>query len=351
LIIEGQIQPRIVYTRREGKVTGRDRSEGGFEMRRTKIGLKGNVWDKNLSYQIKFAFDRYGGEGLLEQAWIAYKIPNCVTIKVGQFKGAFLHEETVSSSAQIAAERSSVNEFFTLDYIQGVQASCKKGCASVALALHSGREQDNTSFSTDASDVGATLRADFLLCGDWNQFKDFAVWSTDKSGALIGIAFDFASIERDHSAARNVDHYYQYTADLSVECYPFSGYAAFVGRTATTDNGSGLQGEIKQYGAVAQGSIMVCKDKVDLFGRWEWIEGDGFGELGDETNESIPSGVEDAAQIYVVGGNLYFKKHGNKITIDMMFAPEGVIKSESGAGTLSTDDMMWVFRVQWQLLF
>ncbi|MHC4992220.1 MAG: porin, partial [Planctomycetota bacterium] len=122
LNIEGQLQVRFVYNHQEtasGSSTDGDR--WGFENRRTKLKFSGHVVDPSWQYLVQGAFDRDGGEFVLEDVEISKDLGNGWAVRFGQFKGPFMREELTSSKRQLAVERSLVNEAFNQDRTQGVE--------------------------------------------------------------------------------------------------------------------------------------------------------------------------------------------------------------------------------------
>ncbi len=120
LQIGGQIQFRYVYNRRQGDPTGSN-DTSGFEVRRAKIKLKGHVFDPSWKYELSGAYDRDGGSLELEDAIITKELNDNWFVRLGQFKAPFLREELVSSTAQLAVDRSLVNEEFNQDRSKGVE--------------------------------------------------------------------------------------------------------------------------------------------------------------------------------------------------------------------------------------
>lgn len=354
LQIEGQIQGRYTYTYRDGAAAdGLDEGEGGFLIRRAKVGFMGHILDPSLTYKLKAGFERSEGPLILEEAYLKYSPDKTHYVQFGQYKTPFLREELVSSARQLAVERSAVNELFTIDYAQGVTVGgrydLKPGLAW-SLSLHDGREQDNTNFDEDSTEFAVAGRIEGLLAGTWKQFDDFQAWKGDPLGVLVGVGADYAQMDHGSGTTSNLRDYLAYTADLSVEASPFNAFVAFVGRHGQMDGSAG--GGVNQLGLVAQAGVFVIPDKVDIFARYEYIDYDGFGEFGHKTDPVSAVTAKDEVSVYTVGLNYYLKKHHLKFTVDVMWAPDGIRAGESGAGTLpSAERDEVVARVQVQLLF
>lgn len=363
LKFDGHLQTRYIFNHSDG-TTG-DVNESGFQQRRAKIGFAGHVYDPALTYKLKAGFERSGGAFILEEAWLRYAFCENYFVQVGQFKGPFLHEELVSSTKQLTAERSNVNEFFTLDYSQGVAVGAVYNNWNWTLMVHDGREADNVDFAADSTDLAVAGRVEYLVAGSMKQFDDFVPWSKDPGfGVMVGGAVDYENGEGGTGSAFDWEHMVQYTGDISVEMFPFGFYFAYVGRTVEYDPGQGPalsagSDDAHQWGLVAQGSIFLVADKWDVFVRYEHLDYDAIMELtGTGSVTPLPPAVTtvagDTQDIYTFGTNYYFKKHNLKATLDLQWAPDGIRAGESGSGNVTSNadkDDQLVGRAQIQLVF
>lgn len=358
-----RIQFRLVANQADGAGTPgapTDKSESGFEMRRTRLKLYGHAFRPELRYYVETEFNRNGGALILKQSWIAYDLNDRHFLQVGLFKSNFLHEEQVSDGSQATVERSNMNEFFTLDYSEGVQIGGTYKGARWWVAVHDGRENETTGFPGDTTEFGANGRFAFRPAGTGKQFKDFAAWSSDPFGLQIGVGIDYEKGETGSNGGANWDYMINYTADVSLELHPFSLFAAFAGRFVSHDLGAGglVGDDYSQSGFVAQASVFLRPDKWDVFARWEHIDFDGAAELTGKSNVAalgpLGTGVDDEQSILTVGTNYYFKKHKAKLTVDGLWAPDGIRQGESGGDNRTsnlTDDDQFGLRVQLQLQF
>ena len=360
LNFDGQVQARyILGTTDNGPGGATDVTDGtlsGFQIRRAKVGFSGNIYNKNLKYKIKAGFGRDGGGFALEEAYAQWNLDEGCYIKVGQFKGRFMHEELVSSSKQMAAERSGFNEYFTLDYTQGVELGGEINDQTTwSVVWHDGREVENVDVPDDATDFGIAGRIESALIGDAGRHKDFATWSKDMGESLlIGGGFDYELAETGAGpGAVDWDNFFQYTFDASYEVDGWSLYAAYAARTVEQAGGGP---DIDQKGYVVQVSKMIVPDKQDLFFRYEVVDTDNFPEITGGTMGITPEAfLEPKQTILTFGTNLYEHKHASKLTVDFSIAPDGIRRGESGAGNddfeTDTDEPFMMLRVQYQLLF
>lgn len=109
-----------------------------------------------------------------------------------------------------------------------------------------------------------------------------------------------------------------------------------------------------QIGFVVQGGIFIVPDKVELFGRYEWIDFDGvyYRNNGAGTQGGTANLVKDELGIFSAGINYYIHKHSAKLTLDAQYTFDPVPVSNSGGGLLSSsDDSQFVLRSQLQWSF
>jgi hypothetical protein len=338
-----------------------DESEAGFELRRARLKLYGHAYSPQITYQMEAEFNRNGGDLEIKQGWLAYDLDDRHTVKVGLFKSNFLHEEQVSDGRQLTAERSNVNEFFTLDYSEGLEISGEYLDLRWWAALHDGRENENTSFNGDTTEFAVNGRVELLRGGKWMQFKDFSAWSTDGYGVMIGFGLDYEQGEGGEGSAVNWKNMLNVTADVSLESYPLNFFGSVMMRQVQHDSGAaGTAGddEYTQTAFLVQAGLFLKKDTWDVFGRLEMIDFDGAGELTGRSNVAPlgPLGVtvDDNQSIFTFGTNYYYQKHKAKMTLDVFYAPKGIRQGELGANNRTSnlnDDQQIGLRAQWQLQF
>ncbi|MCA9295526.1 MAG: hypothetical protein KC983_03395 [Phycisphaerales bacterium] len=341
LKVNGQMQVRFNYNRRDTSAGGVDPSIHGFENRRTKLKFTGHVWDKTWQYAITGAFDRDGGTSggsfRLEDAFIKKQLENNTYVRMGQFKLPFAREELVSSSKQLLAERSLINEEFNQDFAQGIELGWTGEQVRVFAAFSDGFASRNSAALTmPISEYAFTGRAEVLLGGTWKQFDDFTSMpgSTNEVGVMLGGAAHY-QMDDYGTVATEVERF-TWTLDGSVEGDGWNAFASFTGNHLSSMGAM----DIDQYGVVVQGGLFI-NDKNELFARYEW---------GDDDSTS------DDLSVITVGMNSYYYKHNLKSTIDVGYALNEVAStwSSSSAGWRTTgvdEDGQLVVRAQLQLLF
>lgn len=349
-----------VIRTRTGPNSNREHFEG-FENRRTMISFDGHLFDPKFTYQVSLLLSDADtltsrGTAVLQNAWAAYEFADGWQVKLGQFKAPFLRDELVHSSKQLAVERSLITDLLTVDYTQGLQLGYNGELVGApiraAVMVHDGSFGANTPALVPDVDIAVAGRAEVLLAGSWEQFDDYATWSDDSFGLLVGAAIDWENSEGEtFPTAADV---LKWTADASVELPQVMGLNATAAITGRHLNGRerGLDGvsSSNQIAVLAQAGIFIIPDKADVFARAEWIDLDHQSFAGAEAVGP------DEITLYTIGGNYYFQRHAAKLTLDVIWAPDSTIAlrdanwSGNGFFASAADDQV-VIRGQFQFLF
>jgi hypothetical protein len=339
LNVGGQIQFRYIINWRDDEDGAVDELETGFQTRRTKLDFTGNIVNKDWTFRVLSSFDRDGGGAGLEEAFVQYRFGNGWNARWGQFKLPMLREELVSSSRQLAAERSVVNEFFTQDRSQGIELSYDQEDWRLALAFSDGLDSENTDFAGEGeeADYAFTGRFEYKFQGTWSRFADFTSRQGDDFASMLGAA---AHWQHNDTPGFTDTDLLQYTIDLSLEGDGWNAFGAFVGRYTDMDGADNLN----DMGFLAQAGYRFAPE-TELFARWDALIPD------DERGADL----EDLYNFITIGLNQYYAGHAAKATIDLVWALESTDDlglSETGLGLLgSSDDNELAIRLQFQLLF
>jgi phosphate-selective porin OprO and OprP len=314
----------------------------GFVLRRTKVGISGNVTD-NIKAKIKFAFDRDDGTASLENAYAQWKINDDISLRVGQFKQALLREENLSSSRQLATERSAMNETFNQDFSQGIEAHFGGDSWRGKVGFTDGFGTDSTAFSSSSeADYAFNGRFEFLL-GDaeWDQFKQFTSFRGATSGSMLGFAAAYQSAGDTNPSASMTTEMTTATVDYSHVNDGWNFYAAGVYRNM---DAPGLDAD--DYGIVVQGGVFLS-DQDELFARWDAVYSDDANAPADEDFNSI-----------TVGWNHYLvpESHAAKFTLDVKYyldeTTTSIVKTSDGHNLLAdSEDGQFAITAQMQIMF
>ncbi|MFW6336455.1 MAG: porin, partial [Phycisphaeraceae bacterium] len=344
--IGGQLQFRGITSVFTDDDASGNRDEFGLQIRRAKLTFDGHVADPRLTYHLKLSAKKDSGKQTLEEVTLGYDLGGGFGVVVGRHKLPFLRSEMISFTKQLAVERDSVTEFFTLDRAEKVQLHYKGDWLRGAVALSDGGDTDASDFGDDPVEIALTGRADVKLAGSWSQAKDITAWTDDELGLFLGVA---GHHERgDGNNDRDYD-YSAYTLDALFNYRGGSILAAFTHGFVDGDRNDGVANR-QPHGILVEGGYRVNK-KLEPFARWEYLDADAAG--------SSP------LQLVTAGANYYFRKHKVKFTADVVYLYEGSFDKSTdtigpgnqpfssglGLSEFATDEDMVVFRSQIQLLF
>lgn len=347
--IFGQIQFRYVWNSQDD-AAGRDTSLSGFQFRRAKLGVKGDVAE-GWGYKFVLATNRGTGPGggnvFTEDAYITYDFGGGWSMLAGTNKLPFARQEIVSSTRQVGVDRGLATEFFTLNRTDQFAVGYEADRYQATVAVSDGGNADFTGFAANSSnDPAVTGRVDWMVLGeDWGAGKDeFAGVASDALFVGGAVHYENATGATDPGLAWTLDTLYK-TGDLSLT-------AAVFGHHTTLAGGA----DVDQLGFYAQGDYKITSKK-DVFARWEFVDDDDAAGAG-----------TDPLQAITLGLNHHFNKRV-KLTSDVVWiyagdAPSaggsfinggatssGLGLSGTGFGAGSGHGDQVAFRMQLQLLF
>ena len=342
LNVSGQVQFRYMLNFRddEGGVT--DDFVPGFQTRRTKLTFAGDAFG-DFFYKVNGAFSRSTGAFGLEDAYVGIDLGDGWKARWGQFKEGFMREELVSSSRQLFADRSMVNEEFNQGRSQGIEFSYAADDWRFFGSFSDGFGSANTALGASPADWSFTARGEWLLSGDWKQFKDFTSGRGSEEAMMLGGALHY-EMGPDIGGA-DEQTILSYTGDFSWEGDGWNAFAAFVGRHI--EDAGGVSGaDFDTFGYVLQGGWYISDD-WELIARWDQFLNDSDAGPGDDFSTIS------------FGANHYIHGHAAKFTIDAQLYLDdiagtgGQITANEGIGYLGNgaEEDEFVIRAQFQLLF
>jgi len=281
-------------------------SEWSFENTRTKFILTGNVVSPEWFYKVEIEVaDRATGTGLLD-SYVGYDFGNNWKVRVGTFKPPLLREELMDSRYQLAVERSVVNYLYTIERTEGFAAD------------YYGDRFHFTGSLDNITDSEYTLRGEFLIEGDWDQFSDFSSVSGDRTAMMVGGAIHLQTGANDDRLL---------TLDFSGKFGGSSLFAAII----RADFGAAAGRDTT--GFVLQGGYRF-DDEWEGFARYEW------------SDFNVPD-----MSIFTVGITRYISGHHAKWTTDVGVALDPVPASDPVTGWSAGPEGQVVIRSQLQLVY
>ena len=334
--------------RESGKASGSDDLENGFENARIKGEVAGNLFTPDFTYDFRTS-NLHG----LENAYVQYKFADAWSIRAGQFKDDWSHEESVDSRYQMAADRSLMNQLIgggQTNYVQGVTLLWDGGGPlRAALTYHDGYDSLNTSFQDEGgngdvgvtpTDFGITARVEYAILGNYKGYDQFTANGNTDDLLVVGAGVDWSQ----GSSNDAVFH----TADIQWDPQAVKGlsmYAGYVG--LYRDFNDATDNDFYDWGVIAQAGYML-NNKWEVFGRYDYTDLD---------KDALPAGSESSVQEITAGVNYYMQTapwaiHNAKFTIDCSWLPNGCPVDESQLDFLASgshnDEI--VIRGQFQLL-
>tara|TARA_Y100000589_G_scaffold289688_1_gene291933 strand:+ start:441 stop:1982 length:1542 start_codon:yes stop_codon:yes gene_type:complete len=318
----------------EGSVLGEDGTRYGFENTTTRINLGGHVFD-DTEFFIEMGFgrtdpfhftadDQVFGSRLYE-AWVRHRLTDNIAIKAGIFKLPYTREFLVYEGLQLAVERSLIDYRFGLGRSQGVQLDVAMGPVRGQLAYTNGStalfslrglgENVVPPWAAYRADTewSVTGRLEWLLQGEWEQFRQFTSPTHEEFGMMIGVAGHGQSEERDRTSRNFRNTLYGVTADLSVDFGGASAFASIIYEHQLHPGGA-IQ-SIDYWGMVVQGS-MYLDPKWEVYARYEM-----GGPFRQDLDPPSAGGIDDqGVAIATVGFNYYIDGQDVKWTTDFGYA-------------------------------
>jgi hypothetical protein len=267
-----------------------------------------------------------------------------MALKAGQWKDNVYHEETISSSKQLAVDRSLLNELIAggqTDYVQGVSFiyAPKESPFRAEVAFHDGLDTDNTNFLDKMGgslglepNWGVSGRAEYLVQGGWKAYDDFTAMGNKESLLAFGGGFDYTEDGEFNGLLHTLDAQWENDNGLGL-------YAAYIG--VSRDLGGALD-SVYDWGVLIQGGYML-NPEWEVFARYDYTDID---------DDLVAAGDNDTYCEVTLGVNRYLfgAGHNCKLTLDLTYLPDGAPTDVEGIGVLSSGETEIVIRSQLQLL-
>jgi len=261
-------------------------------------------------------------------------------------------ERNLSGFAQLAVDRSLLDALIggaIIDRVQGVSLIYGgRGANSLRaeVAFHDGANSRNTNFQDtfdsstppdgidDRTDWGAAGRVEWKPFGDWKQYKDFSAIGNKTDLLVLGAAGNI-----DGAPSANI---FYGTVDAQWETA--GGLGVFGGLFVRNRDRRGAE-DFTDYGALIQAGYLIGK-QWEIFGRYDVTKFD---------KDSVATGLENTINEFTAGLNYYLGEDGKyqhraKITLDVVYLPDGSPSNQDSLGILGSTEDEWVLRGQFQLI-
>jgi hypothetical protein len=351
------LQTRFMMRNQDSPPGGAEETLWGFEVTRAKFVLSGHVINPQWLYKVSIETSSNDDatvessvgttksdsrEGLLD-AWVGYDYGNGIKIMMGSMKAPLLYEELIEDQYQQAVERSVVNYIYTGGYTDGILVQYANDMIRLSGMYNNGINDGlygggvpggpNGAALVADTDFAATIRAEWLASGRWDQFNGYTSPQNEEMGVLLGGAFHYQSAQSGVAGA-DVDLFVG-TLDGSAEFGGGNVYGAFIFSNVDPSVGS----DISPWAFILGGGWYFHKN-WELFGRYEWSDTDDL--------------TSDDVSIITLGVAGYLHGQNAKWTTDVGFGLDPVNFSVPVTGWAIDgvdEDGQFVLRSQLQILF
>ena len=367
----------VANWREDAKPGNRDDTQTGFEIRRMKIGLDGNMFSPDFTYLFNWATSRangtatvtnssgatigtvsnsLGGVPILEEAWVKYHFHETPWyIKAGQIKDPLLHDQITSSKYQQSAERSLTADVFANGdaFTEGATVIFDpKTFVRVEAGVNHGMRSANTNFQdppANAYNFGVAGRAEFKLMGRWQDYDQVGAVNTKERLFVVGIGADSSQrgdatqtvgvVDAMYGSPSGLNFYGAFVDRYTNHNFGFQTQSA-TGASISTPPASVANKPTNEYSAMLQGGYIINK-LVEPFGRYEYMHVEG-----------TPAGSNNYIQVITAGVNWYFVGHRAKLTFQAQYLPKGIPFADGASDLLTSTNSRseLVGEVQFQLL-
>jgi hypothetical protein len=385
LRMNGRVQARYTYynngSRNRYLLRGFRRSDrSGFDLRRVRWAMRGDLYDKTLTWYLQLRGDGTSSYNVrILDAYLNYKVAEELQFQAGIFKAAALQTRLTSSSRLQFVERPLFDSIFGYDRAAGLRIwgrACEKRLEYYLDILNSLGSATNRTITPDPPELDGNpaviARAVWYVLGDAADLKAEAAHK-DHLEPAWDIAFHYAFNEDDGD---------QRTAELPFPTTRFHTTPGGFGLTSTRGvqiNQLGLSSRFKYRRFSLRGEYVVrLVDPQDTtkmpLTPWFQLTGDdsttaqhgGYVQAGwfppipqlDNKLEVVgrvggyafhAAEVDDAWE-YTVGVNYYFAGDKVKLQADVTKVTEAPVSS-GGSSIANVNDQPLVFRVQLQAGF
>ncbi|MBV8781280.1 MAG: hypothetical protein JO353_07775 [Phycisphaerae bacterium] len=366
-----QAQTRYAVNWRDGaKTSGANDAQSGFEIRRLRLGIDGNVFTPQLTYLFNFA--TYpgstsqtlptggsvglgnGGNVALEEAWLKYSFAETPwSIRAGQFHNPLDHEAIIGPKYR-GGEASLTTDIFanTENYVQGVTIIYDtKDDWRFEGGFTDGIRSSNTNFqdypnSGNGYDFGFAGRLEYKLMGDWKDYSQLTALGNTRDLLVMGAGLDESQGGNSDTFSHTFDIQYANTNG-------FLAYGSYFGRYTSNNRGiplntqssvnfspTGLLGQdTYEYSVLGQAAYMI-DGNIEPYVRYEYMHLAG-----------TPAGSNNEVHALSAGVNYYLYGHNAKLSGQVTYLPNGIPISDEGNDVLSSNNKgEFAFFVQFQLM-
>ncbi len=337
----------ITNWRQDAKNGGADDDiQNGFEVRRTRMWMEGNVYGPDILYRLGLDNSSNASGIVLEDAFIGYKLNDAWFIKAGQFKPPVTHEEFgITDLDQPAVERSLLNDTVgqtaTVTRAQGISALWKnqKDSLHVTGMISDGEGSSNTNFEDQATPdtrarFGAFGRLEYKFKGQWADHALGTAKGTKEETFVLSVGLNTTEFPRSDIYRGEVVAHYTLASKWNL--------LASLAGALTEPRNTGVPTRF-DYGGLIEVSRLL-NPMYEVFGRYDVTIQDADLVKSENVYPEIAVGINRYLGTEGAAGN------SARITLDLNYLPNGVPSNRTGLGYLENiGKNEFVARLQFQI--
>ena len=330
------IQSRYRYTDYDRESTSKDTSN--FDIDRAKLIVSGTALHEEFEYKLETDLVRdTDGSGsddpTLLDASITWNPCDWGSLKMGQFKTAVSRQYNANPETLQFTDRSFVSDYFTVGRNRGLQGTKNFGDGDfeISAAVFNG-ESDGEGMNLDGVDTNhmgvASLRWEPLADMDIQEEGD--VDNSQEQQFSLGAVYAYSDADRDIGAGLEAVDRHIINVDAN---YKYQGWSVHSEFFWTEAEGDMSMIEYNPIGGYAQLGYFLDKEKVEVAGRFGFVDCDSGAAPGD------CAGMDNIHEVSAVL-NYYFWRHNIKAQLqwnwlnqdEMGSTPDDLITNEIIAG-------------------
>ncbi|MEY3143239.1 MAG: hypothetical protein RLY21_1732 [Planctomycetota bacterium] len=296
-----------------------DNDTWGFQNKRTRLTLAGNIIDPSWTYKVAYYFD-YTGDAefytapfvpangpVLADAWVAKDFGNGFSLTAGQFQSTYNASLEIDAGNLQFIDRSTVAYYFNIGYTQGVKLAWESDALRVQALYDNGPYTQNRNFTSNSPgyQYGLGARVDWKLAGSWSQFNDQQSWRGEEFGLRIGGAVEWDQVNTPSSNSA-----FMATIDSTID---FGGANLYGAGYLFDPQGNGQN----PLGFEVGGGVFVT-DEVELVARYE------YGDLDGQSTATFAN----TFSAVTAGANWYFSRNRAKLQGSFGYAFDSIVAGQ-----------------------
>jgi phosphate-selective porin OprO/OprP len=313
------LQVRYGHLDLDAAVGGLDTNQ--FRVRRFKLFMNGFAFDPRLTWRVQLAFESNVANRILDDAWLGWKFADPAAVQFGQYKTPYSRQELYNDGVLQFPERSLATDAFKPSRDIGVMVfgNLGKGLFTYQAGVFGGAGQSNLRTTESvmpmvrlvANPIGTMGGSEADIQGHAQPALSFgANGFLNTLRKLTDVAFE-ADLNYAGPAGwlgRNVARF-QLGEEVDIQSWGLDAQFKWMGFSLQAE---GFWGQAKgqtsgqrvyAYGWYAQAGYFILPEKLDLAGRYSYVD----------YNRSVARG---GVSIISAATSYYFRRNSLKIVLD-----------------------------------